>query len=459
MSTAVYYLFCGLLVLGVLVGISLMSKVKTAVAGNLLSATCTAGAVLLTLYRYKIFSLAELWICLGIGLVCGLLWARRIKMIDMPQVVALLNGFGGAASALVAAVSLLGGRTLDTFSLATAGLALTVGMVTLTGSLVAAGKLHKVLGQRPVIWPAHQGITTLALLASAVMIVLIVAQPVSPLLSVVLCAVVSGFFGIAFAIRVGGADMPITISLLNSLSGVAGAIAGMTIGDPLLVAIGGIVGASGLLLTQIMCRSMNRHLGDILMGRTSAASAGKGIPTESAPALEPAPLKAKETPGQLLQSAQRVIMIPGYGMDIAQAQQQVRQLADMLERRGAQVDFAIHPVAGRMPGHMNVLLAEADVPYEKLREMDDINPEFENCDVAIVIGANDVVNPAANSAEGTPIYGMPVLNAERAKHIIICNYDRNPGYAGVPNPLYDRDNVTLLLGNAAETVTTLINAL
>ena len=458
MSDVAYYIACALLTLGVLAGISMMSRVRTAVAGNLLSAACTAGAVLLTMYRYAIFTLPELWICLGAGLVCGLVWARRIKMIDMPQVVALLNGFGGAASALVAAVSLLGGGGTGVFGLATAGLALAVGMVTLTGSLIAAGKLHKVLGQRPVVWPAHQAITTAALLAVAAAVVLVAVQVISRGLSVALCALISGFFGVAFAIRVGGADMPITISLLNSLSGVAGAIAGMAIGDPLLVAVGGVVGASGLLLTQIMCRSMNRRLADILLGRTSAAPAQAARP--AAPeAQAPVRQEAEETPERLLRSARRVILIPGYGMAIAQAQRQVWQLAQWLERNGAQVDFAIHPVAGRMPGHMNVLLAEADVPYEKLREMDDINPEFADCDVAIVIGANDVVNPAANEAEGTPIYGMPVLDAGRARHVIICNFDRSPGYAGVPNPLYDRAHTVFLPGNAADTVQALLDAL
>ena len=272
-----------------------------------------------------------------------------------------------------------------------------------------------------------------------------------------LCALISGFFGVTFAIRVGGADMPITISLLNSLSGVAGAIAGMAIGDPLLVAVGGVVGASGLLLTQIMCRSMNRRLVDILLGRTSAAPAQAARPAPP-DAQAPARQEAEETPDRLLRSARRVILIPGYGMAIAQAQRQVQQLAQWLERNGAQVDFAIHPVAGRMPGHMNVLLAEADVPYEKLREMDDINPEFADCDVAVIIGANDVVNPAANEAEGTPIYGMPVLDAGRAKHVVVCNFDRSPGYAGVPNPLYDRENTVLLLGDAADTVKQLIEA-
>ena len=255
--------------------------------------------------------------------------------------------------------------------------------------------------------------------------------------------------------------MPITISLLNSLSGVAGAIAGMAIGDPLLVAIGGVVGASGLLLTQIMCRAMNRHLGDILLGKTSAPTKReKAEPAAVVKEAQAAPSGQaaceKESPAEILRQAKNVIIVPGYGMALAQAQQTVKQLADRLEARGAQVRFAIHPVAGRMPGHMNVLLCEADVPYEQLYEMDAIDDEFKECDVAVVVGANDVVNPAANTAEGTPIYGMPVLSVDQAKHVIICNYDLKPGYAGVENPLYHKPGVSLLLGDAQVTLQSLL---
>ena len=453
----IYHVFCGVLVFGVLLGIAMMSKVGTAAKGNMLSAVCVAAAVVLTLVHYGIVSMAGLWFVMAAGLLSGLYWASRIRMIDMPQVVALLNGFGGAASALVAIIALRTGVSLPVFTTATAGLALIVGMVTLTGSLVAAGKLHRILSQKPVIWKAHQGITTFLLIASVAAIMAMVFQPPPAGWAILLCVAASALFGYSFAIRVGGADMPITISLLNSLSGVAGAIAGMAIGDQLLVAIGGVVGASGLLLTQIMCRAMNRHLFDILLGKTAgvAAAGAAAKAVEDREAIPPAADTAVPAM-DLLKLARRVIIVPGYGMAMAQAQQQVAQLANRLENNGATVDFAIHPVAGRMPGHMNVLLAEANVPYEKLREMDDINKEFAECDLAIVIGANDVVNPAANTAEGTPIYGMPVLDVAKAKHIIICNYDRAPGYAGVDNPLFDGNNVILLLGDAAETVGAII---
>jgi NAD(P) transhydrogenase subunit beta len=280
---------------------------------------------------------------------------------------------------------------------------------------------------------------------------------------------------------VGGADMPITISLLNSLSGVAGAIAGMAVNDLLLVSVGGIVGASGLFLTQIMCKSMNRSLMDILLGKTSSVGSPKVVknavfvesvfedlnetPENYATVEEQGELSYNEThenrdKSEILKIAKSVIIVPGYGMALAQAQHLVKQLADKMEVNGAEVKFAIHPVAGRMPGHMNVLLAEADVPYEKLFEMDDVNDTFSETDVVIVIGANDVINPAARDAKDTPIYGMPVLNVDKAREIFICNYDLQPGYAGVDNPLYNRtEGVYMLLGDAKESLNELLDRL
>jgi NAD(P) transhydrogenase subunit beta len=465
MSDSVYYLVCGVLTLGVLGGIAMLSRVQSAVRGNLLSAFCTAAAVMVTLYKYEILSDYALWVCVAAGSAAGLAGAYRVRMIQMPQVVALLNGFGGAASALVAAAAVLETAETDLFFSLTAALALAVGMITLTGSLVAGGKLHKILSQRPVIWRGHRMILAVDLLLTAASVAAMAVFGGSIFRGSLLlaCAVFSGFFGVAFAVRVGGADMPITISLLNSLSGVAGGIAGMAVSDPLLVAVGGVVGASGLLLTQIMCRSINRSLADILLGKTSVQTA----PEEAAPA-KPAPEappteSVQETlpqdPAAVLTAARKVIMVPGYGMALAQAQSLVKELADRLEAAGKEVLFAIHPVAGRMPGHMNVLLCEVDVPYEKLHEMEEINPQFSDCDAAVIIGANDVVNPAANTAEGTPIYGMPVLDADKARHIIILNYDTKPGYAGVENPLYSRRNATLLLGDAKETLRELLDAL
>jgi NAD/NADP transhydrogenase beta subunit len=467
MSDTVYFVLCAILALGVLIGLSMLSKVKTAVTGNMISILCTAGAIVITMFKYELLSAIGLWICLVLGLLVGVYWSFTLKMIQMPQVVALLNSFGGAAAALVAIVTMLDVAPLPTFALITAALALVVGTLTFTGSVVAAGKLHKLISQKPIIWKGHQAITTISLVLTLAAMVLMCIPSVPLPASVIFGILISGFFGIAFTVRVGGADMPITISLLVSLSGVADGIAGMAISNILLVSLGGIVGASGLLLTKIMCMAMNRSLSDILMGRTSVQ------PSAEAPFLKTAPAGTQDSePVQddsvsegeptddvmkLLQQAKNVIIVPGYGMALAQAQQKVKVLADKLEARGASVDFAIHPVAGRMPGHMNVLLAEADVPYEKLRSMEEINHEFENCDLVIVIGANDVINPAANTAKDTPIYSMPILNVDQAKNVIICNYDLSPGYAGVDNPLYTKPGVVMMLGNAEETVQELID--
>lgn len=464
MTDTVYYILCGMLTAGILAGISMMSRVRTAAAGNLLSAGCMGAAVLATLLHHEILAYWQLWLCMAAGLVPGLIWAARIKMIEMPQIVALFNGFGGAASALVAMVTLSDGEKTGAFGSLTAALALAVGMVTLTGSLIAAGKLSKLLPQKPVVWKGHRAVTTVTLLLTVAAVVISGLTDWLPVyLGAALLTLLSAFFGVAFAVRVGGADMPITISLLNSLSGVAGSVAGMAVEDPLLVAVGGIVGASGLLLTQIMCRAMNRSLADILLGKTSAAAKPASEQPEQPEKEEPpagGPELVPDDPAEVLRGAKDVILVPGYGMALAQAQQLVKELADRLEANGARVRFAIHPVAGRMPGHMNVLLCEVDVPYEKLFEMEAINSDFESCDAAVVVGANDVLNPAARSAEGTPIYGMPVLAVDKAKHVIICNYDLKPGYAGVENPLYSRkEGVTLLLGDAKETLRELIDRL
>ncbi len=472
-TSTLYLVICAILSILVLVGISMMSKVKTAVMGNIISAISVFVGILITLLYNEIISIASIYIYMLAGTIIGSMFAVRVKMIEMPQLVALLNGVGGLASALVGILTLLGiGQALEqdypTFSNVTAALAIVVGTVTLVGSLVAAGKLHKLLSQRPVIWKNHSVILnfSLIILLLTVLYSAFVGDIISPSADIAIILIlsigISILFGYAFAIRVGGADMPITISLLNSLSGVAGAIAGMAINDILLVSVGGIVGASGLFLTQIMCRSMNRSLMDILTGKTSVA----GKKTEKSQPVSAEPKKeeiaeTKETSSEsVLQNAKSVIIVPGYGMALAQAQHLVRQLADKLESKGAHVRYAIHPVAGRMPGHMNVLLAEADVSYEQLYEMDAINDDFKNTDAVIVIGANDVLNPAARDAVDTPIYGMPVLNVDQAKEIFICNFDLNPGYAGVDNPLYKKEKgVHLLLGDAKDSVNRLISML
>ena len=468
MDQTLIYVISALLSLLVMVGIALMSKVRYASLGNSLSALAILAGIVFTLLTKEnngtpIITAWTLYPSLAIGALIGGLFATRVKMIQMPQLVALLNGLGGGASALVGILSVAGiGERLaaTAFSNFTGYLAIGIGLITLVGSLVAAGKLHRLIPQKPQVWAFHSMATVLSLVIMAILILIgtfsqYEGMPVFWLIAGV--AIFSSLFGLYFSIRVGGADMPITISLLNSLSGVAGAIAGMAIGDVLLVAVGGIVGASGLLLTQIMCRAMNRSLLSILLGtkKKVAAPALSSVATAS-PAAAPK-IEVKKTPGEVLSTAKRVIIVPGYGMALAQAQHEVKQLADALRKGGAEVRFAIHPVAGRMPGHMNVLLAEANVPYDDLFEMEAINDDFAKVDAAIVIGANDVLNPAARNAEGTPIYGMPVLNVDQAPFVVICNYDLKPGYAGVENPLYTREEgVALLTGDAKETVSALL---
>ena len=479
--SALQIILSAILAVLVLAGISMMSKVKTAVAGNLLSAFAMLCGIVATLLFAGVVSVWTIYVSILIGALAGSLLAARVKMIQMPQTVAMFNGLGGGASALVGLLSVHGGA----FVRFTALLAVAVGMVTLVGSLVAAGKLHRVLPQKPVVWKGH-ALCTLLFLALALGFVVagIFVQGAGLTVCLVGAFVSASLFGLWFSLRVGGADMPITISLLNSLSGVAGSIAGMAIGDVFLVAVGGIVGASGLLLTQIMCRAMNRKLMSILTGGTMSPSVPTPVIEENEQLVErimdlekkikeleamvadlearvkaldgqlnAAPAEETPTAASVLSKAKDVSIVPGYGMALAQAQHQVRQLADKLESRGARVRFAIHPVAGRMPGHMNVLLAEADVDYEKLYEMDAINDDFKNADAVVVIGANDVLNPAARNAVGTPIYGMPVLNVDQAPEVIVCNFDLKPGYAGVENPIYSREKgVYLELGDAKETL-------
>ena len=488
--SALQILISAILAVLVLAGISMMSKVRTAVAGNLLSAFAMLCGIVATLFFAGVVSVWTIYVSILIGALVGSLLAVRVQMIQMPQTVALFNGLGGGASALVGLLSVQGDSAFVRF---TALLAVAVGMVTLVGSLVAAGKLHRILPQKPVVWKGHALCTVLFLVLTLVFVAAgAFAHGAGLAVCLVGTFVFASLFGLWFSLRVGGADMPITISLLNSLSGVAGSIAGMAISDVFLVAVGGIVGASGLLLTQIMCRAMNRKLMSILMGGTKSPSAPTPVIEENGneelvqrimdlekkikeleamvadlearvkaldgqlnavPADVPAPVEEAPTAVSVLLKAKDVIIVPGYGMALAQAQHQVRQLADKLESRGARVRFAIHPVAGRMPGHMNVLLAEADVDYEKLYEMEAINDDFKNADAVVVIGANDVLNPAARNAVGTPIYGMPVLNVDQAPEVIVCNYDLKPGYAGVENPIYSREKgVYLELGDAKETL-------
>ena len=448
---------------GFIYGIRLMNSPETAANGNLVGAASMIGAIIVTMVEAQILTIPTIWAGLIVGAALGVWLSVKVLMIQMPQMVALFNGFGGGASALVALMPIFAGG-LTSLTWFTSGLAVMVGGVTLSGSLVAAGKLHGKMNQRPVHLPHHnlQLLVSLAIMAlSALGLTFSVGNP---LLHAGILTVGSLYWGYVFTIRVGGADMPITISLLNSFSGVAGAIAGFALENgTLLVVVGSIVGASGLILTQIMCKAMNTTLMKILLGKTTtkkSTTAPKEAPKPEPKAVAPsAPAPQGPTWEEAVRSAKKVVIIPGYGMALAQAQLQVKQLGDLMASQGKEVRYGIHPVAGRMPGHMNVLLAEVDVPYDQLYELDDINAFLEDTDVSIIIGANDVVNPAAIELEDTPIYGMPIIRADSAKQVLVCNFDTKPGYAGVDNSLYAMDKVELLLGDAKEGIAKIVAAL
>jgi NAD(P) transhydrogenase subunit beta len=457
-----YYAISAVLALFVLIGIFLMSKVETAKSGNALSGLAVLLGVLISMVHYDLLPIWTIYVCLFLGTGIGSWLALKVQMIQMPQMIALLNGLGGLASLIVGGFALLGvGSDQTVFSQITAMVAVFVGGWTFVGSLIAAGKLHRVISQKPIVLQGHRWFINLTLALTILVIFFALFDLLSLSLTLILLILLGFFFGFLFTIRIGGADMPIAISLLNSMSGVAGAISGLAIGDVLLVAIGGIVGASGLLLTQIMCRAMNRHLWDILLGKTTQKAAVPEKPTEApASTSENEPNQEKPDFRNIVHAAKDVIIVPGYGMAVAQAQHLLKQTADYLKNKGARVRFAIHPVAGRMPGHMNVLLAEANVDYDELFEMEDLNDQFRSADLTIVVGANDVMNPAAREAQGTPIYGMPILNVDQCPNVFIFNYDLNPGYAGVNNPLYQKKNgVYLFLGNAKETLQAFLSAL
>ena len=455
-------------VLGIVFGIKLMSSPKTARKGNLIGATCMLTAVAVTMVGNQIISQKLLWISMAIGAAIGWFLAVYVTMTRMPQLVALLNGFGGAASAIVAFVVMTGNNiNISPVAEFTAALAMVVGSITFSGSIVAVAKLDGIITPLPVVLKGHFILNLIALFALAVIVPILTFAPyrAAAILSV-MSILISLIFGVLFAVRIGGGDMPITISLLNSLSGIAAATVGLATANLLVVAVGAVVGSAGIILTQIMCRAMNSSLLKVLTGKTALSKdAQKNISSPTSDSkdkpLPPQNLSdALDEAVEVIKQAENIIVVPGYGMALAQAQLQVKQMLDRLESQHKKLKFAIHPVAGRMPGHMNVLLAEVDVPYEKLCPMEDVNPQFSQTDLVIVVGANDVINPAARTAEGTPIYGMPVLNVDRAGHLIICNKDTAPGYAGVNNPLYEqRDNTTLILGDAADTLAKLLEKL
>lgn len=433
-------------------GLKMLSSPATARKGNMISALGMLLAVCATLFTK---GLGFQWIILGIvtGSVLGGLAARLVAMTSMPEMVALLNGSGGIASLLVGWSVYHYQLNLDLLTGITTVLSVIIGGVTFTGSLIAWGKLSETIPGKPVLYSGQKIVNSILLLAVVAASVLFVLNPADAYLYFLIVVGLSVLLGVLVVIPIGGADMPVVISLLNSYSGLAACAAGFVIQNNILIVAGALVGASGIILTQIMCKAMNRSLSNVLFsgfGSTQQKASQEGVQGEVKPINV-------EDAFYILEAAQSVVFVPGYGMAVAQAQHVVRELGELLEANGAEVKYAIHPVAGRMPGHMNVLLAEANVPYDQLVEMDDINPEMEMQDVAIVIGANDVVNPAARTVESSPIYGMPIINVDKARTVFVLKRSMNTGFAGIQNELFFHDNTRMLFGDAKESISGLIS--
>lgn len=434
-------------------GLKRLSSPATARSGNLLAALGMLIAVVVTLLDRKVVSYQGVAVGVIIGAALGALLARRVQMTAMPQLVAILNGLGGGASAMVAASELI--RLLGTAEAISIDVSLTImlssliGLVTFSGSMIAFGKLQELFQTRPVTFPLQRPLTLGLFLAVLGLIGYLVAAPGLPAFAALGIACLA--LGVLLVVPIGGADMPVVISLLNSYSGLAAASAGFVLGNAMLIIAGALVGAAGIILTQIMTRAMNRSLVSVMFGAFGAAPEAAGR-AGARPVHEVTP----EDAAIVLGYARSAIFVPGYGLAVSQAQRKLKELADKMEARGAQVRYAIHPVAGRMPGHMNVLLAEADVPYDKLFDLEQINDEFEDTDVAVVVGANDVVNPAARDKPDSPLYGMPILNVDHARRVLVLKRSLSPGFAGVDNELFYKDNTMMLFGDARASLTRLI---
>lgn len=447
-----------------ILGLKGMSHPRTAVRGNLtgaigmllaMVAACLDGWLYAVKHEAFGAEFTPFYIVLGIlvGSIIGMVLAKKVKMTGMPQMVALLNGFGGLASVLVAGGDLLQNPHPLWDGLIAAGLSGLIGAVTFTGSLMAYGKLEEYkLLDKPLPIPKPLFMNVLLLAVCCAMIGLMAAGHVWAYAVLVLLAAV---LGITLVNPIGGADMPVVIALLNSYSGVAAAMTGFVINNNVLIISGSLVGASGVILSQLMCKAMNRSLWNVMVGFSASASGGPKADEVYAKVRSVSP----DDVAIMLDTAQRVVIVPGYGLAVAQAQHAVRDLCKVLEKRGATVEFAIHPVAGRMPGHMNVLLAEADVPYEQLKEMDAINPTLETVDVALVIGANDVVNPVAKTDPTSPIAGMPIIEVDKCRSVIIVKRSLSPGFAKIPNPLFAADNAYMLFADAQAGVLEVVQAL
>ncbi|AFY84922.1 NAD(P)(+) transhydrogenase (Re/Si-specific) subunit beta [Oscillatoria acuminata] len=442
------------------VGLKQLSSPATARNGNLLASVAMLLAIVATLLDRQVLNYEMILIGIAIGSVIGVVSAQKVEMTAMPQMVGLFNGFGGAASALIAVGEFwryyqkFQEPPLDTTI--TALLGILIGGITFTGSLMAFAKLQGLVTGRPITFPLQQPVNALLFGGFLVGSVYLAFNPLNTPVFLALTGV-SLVLGVMFVIPIGGGDMPVVISLLNSFSGLAASAAGFVVMNNMLIVAGALVGASGIILTVIMCKAMNRSLTNVLFaafgtgegGGTTAVAGDMGDKTVRS-------IDSEES-AMMLGYARSVVIVPGYGMAVAQAQHAVRELADQLDRLGVEVKYAIHPVAGRMPGHMNVLLAEANVPYEQLYDMEDINAEFDRTDVALVIGANDVVNPAARDNSASPIFGMPILEVDKASHTIVIKRGMSTGFAGIDNDLFYKDKTMMLFGSAKDVITKLVS--
>ena len=431
-----------------------LSSPRHARRGNLVGAVGAVTACVVVFFYGNLDHVVPILVAIAIGTAVGYVGAKRVQMTQMPQLVALFNGVGGGAAALVALLELsdaLETTGVATFTLAATAFTLLVGAVSFAGSLVTFAKLQELMTSRPVVFPGLPVAFGLAIAAALALSVLVVVEPA--LWAGALLLAVGLLLGLLLVLPVGGADVPIVISLLNAFTGLTVAAGGYVLDNTLLLVAGTLVGASGTFLTKLMASAMGRSVGNILFGALKGGSTlGAGEASD-----RPVRSAGPEDVAILLAYAHRVIIVPGYGLAVAQAQHTLRELVDLLGERGIAVDYAIHPVAGRMPGHMNVLLAEAQVPYEQLKEMDDINPEFKQADVVLVVGANDVVNPAAKTSPGAPIYGMPILNADEAQQVVFMKRSMRPGFAGIENELLFDPRTTLLFGDAKDSLGKLLS--
>ena len=446
-----------------ILGIKGLSHPRTAVRGNLMGATGMFIAVVVTLLDRHIVSFEVIIAGLVLGALFGTILATRVPMTGVPQLVAIFNGMDAGASMLVSGAALeeaLSGGFFEEITVVFsifAALAALIGTLSFSGSLIAFGKLQGFVVERPVLIGGRHVVNGLLLLVCLGLSVWLVVDP-STSLPFWLIVAVAGVLGVMLVLPIGGADMPVVIALLNAYSGLAAAGSGWVVSNNLLIITGSLVATSGFILTALMCKAMNRSLANVIFGGVGAAVAT----TREVEDIYAGRVKSAspEEVALLMESARRVVIVPGYGMAVSQAQYAIRDLVNLLEPRGVEVEFAIHPVAGRMPGHMNVLLAEANIPYEKLKEMEEINPSFAQTDVALVIGANDVVNPRARDADPSlPIAGMPIINVDQARSVVVIKRSLSPGFAGIPNPLFAADNALMLFGDAKDMVVKLVAAL